>query len=80
MYVKRGARGMEVIPNLAFWKDLPFLVKVTCSSIYKHHLLMFFILSGWIQTHHQSMPQENWFISWVVNLFNTYETNSNGPR
>ena len=26
---RRGATGMEVIPNLAFWQDLPNLVKVT---------------------------------------------------
>ena len=24
----RGARGVEVIPNLSFWKDFPFLLKV----------------------------------------------------
>jgi hypothetical protein len=23
----RGARGVEVIPNLSFWKDFPFLLK-----------------------------------------------------
>ena len=28
MYTKRGARGVEVIPNYTFWKDLPFLLKV----------------------------------------------------
>ncbi len=28
MYRIKGARGMEVIPNYAFWKDLPFLIKV----------------------------------------------------
>ena len=29
LYHVKGARGMEVIPNGAFWKDLPFLIKVT---------------------------------------------------
>ena len=28
MYFMRGARGVEVIPNYTFWKDLPFLIKV----------------------------------------------------
>ena len=27
MYNK-GARGIEMIPNIGFWKDLPFLIKV----------------------------------------------------
>ena len=31
MYTQRGARGVEVIPNYAFWKDLPFLLKVYSS-------------------------------------------------
>ena len=25
----KGAQGMEIIPNIAFWKDLPLLIKVT---------------------------------------------------
>ena len=29
MYTRRGARGVEVIPNYSFWKGLPFLVKVS---------------------------------------------------
>ena len=29
MYTKKGARGTEVIPNIAFWKEFPFLIKVT---------------------------------------------------
>lgn len=28
MYQAKEARGLDVIPNLAFWKDLPFLIKV----------------------------------------------------
>ena len=28
MYTLKGARGIEVIPNIGFWKDLPFLIKV----------------------------------------------------
>ena len=28
MYFAKGARGIEVIPNITFWKDLPFLLKV----------------------------------------------------
>lgn len=39
LYYKRGARGKEVIPNYAFWKDLPFLLKdgllFTISPCYK---------------------------------------------
>ena len=31
-YVYRGARGAEVIPNYALWKDLPFLIKVCAST------------------------------------------------
>ena len=35
MYKKKGARGLEVIPNYAFWKDLPFLIKVNgCMVLY----------------------------------------------
>jgi len=26
----KGARGLELIPNLEFWKDLPFLMKDGC--------------------------------------------------
>ena len=29
MYFARGARGIEVIPNVSFWGDLPFLLKVS---------------------------------------------------
>ena len=28
MYFMRGARGVEVIPNYTFWKDVPSLIKV----------------------------------------------------
>ncbi len=28
MFQVKGARGIEVVPNYSFWKDLPFLVKV----------------------------------------------------
>lgn len=28
MYKVKGARGVEVIPNYTFWKDVPFLIKV----------------------------------------------------
>ena len=28
MYRVKGARGSEVIPNVAFWKELPLLIKV----------------------------------------------------
>ena len=27
-YFHKGARGQEIIPHVAFWKDLPFLIKV----------------------------------------------------
>ena len=27
-YKVKGARGIEVIPNILFWRDLPFLIKV----------------------------------------------------
>ena len=35
MFKVKGARGLETIPNIAFWKDLPFLIKVNtmvCSN------------------------------------------------
>nr|CAI5836474.1 unnamed protein product [Callosobruchus analis] len=32
LYFIRGARGMEVIPNVEFWRNLPSLVKVSCVS------------------------------------------------
>ncbi len=28
MYRVKGARGVEVIPNYTFWKEIPFLIKV----------------------------------------------------
>ena len=28
MYYVKGARGLEMIPLISFWKDFPFLVKV----------------------------------------------------
>ena len=30
----KGARGIEMIPNLSFWKDFPFLLKVKCNALY----------------------------------------------
>lgn len=39
MYFVKGARGLEVIPNVSFWKDLPYLLKdgflFTISPCYK---------------------------------------------
>lgn len=29
----RGAHGLEMIPNLEFWRDLPFLVRVCAWSV-----------------------------------------------
>ena len=31
-YFVRGARGLETIPNVCFWIDLPHLVKVATTS------------------------------------------------
>ncbi len=28
MFQVKGARGIEVVPNYTFWKDLPSLIKV----------------------------------------------------
>ena len=33
MYFMRGARGVEVIPNYTFWKDLPALIKVSLGKL-----------------------------------------------
>ena len=41
-YKVKGARGLEVIPNIHFWKELPFLIKVyynTHTSISVHCVL-----------------------------------------
>ena len=38
MYRVKGARGMEVIPHYAFWKDVPFLIKVSTHSLVPLHL------------------------------------------
>ena len=38
MYRVKGARGSEVIPNVAFWKELPLLIKVNTYSV--HVLLL----------------------------------------
>ena len=35
MYFMRGARGVEVIPNYTFWKDLPALIKVSLGEARK---------------------------------------------
>ncbi len=29
MYVVKGARGIEIIPNYSFWKMLPLYIKVS---------------------------------------------------
>ena len=48
MYFAKGARGIEVIPNITFWKDLPFLLKVNtisstwCISIFSKILVHHF--------------------------------------
>ena len=33
MYFAKGARGVEVIPNLNYWKDLPLLLRVSESGM-----------------------------------------------
>ena len=33
MKYRKGAQGVELIPNYHFWKDFPFLVKVGCLSV-----------------------------------------------
>ena len=38
----KGARGMEIIPNIAFWKDLPFLIKVTDYTRHTLHVILLF--------------------------------------
>lgn len=42
MYFAKGARGVEVIPNYVFWKDLPYLIKVqfTMHSLIFHELII----------------------------------------
>ena len=32
MYFVRGARGIEIIPNVNFWKSLPVLIMVSKSN------------------------------------------------
>ena len=32
-YKVKGARGSEVIPNFSFWKELPFLIKVSLLTL-----------------------------------------------
>ena len=53
MYTKRGARGVAVIPNYAFWKDLPFLLKVKTMVPILTNSPIFF--TGWILLYHQSL-------------------------
>lgn len=38
----RGARGIEMIPNLEFWKDLPYLVRVRFFVVCPVGLYIFF--------------------------------------
>ena len=33
MKVKYQAAGVDLIPNKAFWKSVPFLIKVYCSGV-----------------------------------------------
>ena len=40
----KGAQGMEIIPNIAFWKDLPFLIKVTGTLYFIFSALHFLFL------------------------------------
>ena len=42
----RGARGVEVIPNLSFWKDFPFLLKVKYIHVVLHALQSLCMYSG----------------------------------
>jgi len=35
MYWRKEARGIDVIPNLEFWKDLPFLIWDGCKFFYR---------------------------------------------
>ena len=60
MYTQRGARGLEVIPNYSFWKDFPFLIKVTTTATasYCIYSIMFFLSAGWVFLHNQSLLQE----------------------
>ena len=51
MYFVKGARGVEIIPNLGFWKALPFLIKVVFLSCDCHviHII------GWLYVYYQSL-------------------------
>ena len=40
MFHRRGARGVEVIPNLVFWKELPLLLKASCHNIIERLLVV----------------------------------------
>ena len=45
MKYRKGAQGVELIPNYHFWKDFPFLVKVSCSSVQAFvHVLLYIVL------------------------------------
>ena len=39
MYTAKGARGVEMIPNYTFWRDLPFLIKVAQNTQTIVHLI-----------------------------------------
>lgn len=42
LYYLRGARGVEVIPNVEFWRGLPSLVRVSiCKSFNSVRLFVF---------------------------------------
>ena len=51
MYFVKGARGVEIIPNLGFWTALPFLVKVSFLSCDCH--VMYVV--GWLSVYNQSL-------------------------
>ena len=40
LYVVKGARGVEAIPNYTFWMTLPFLIKVCMGLSCAHDIYM----------------------------------------
>ena len=54
-----GLHGMDIIPNINFWTDLPYLVQV-CQSWDKIATFILLFYTGWLLVHiwrlHSSLP------------------------
>ncbi len=59
MYMIRGARGVEVVPHLNYWTEVPLLVKVRNEILITNEHLLFLLRSyspSYTLLHYSSYP------------------------